>query len=154
MYESWVLKEWVTPVSRAGSLQMVSLVDNVTLSIIVQDLLDRRRSRYRFTFKKYPAYRNIDEAFRSELWKIKNDKQAPKIGWTFSVEDSQWIESFNKEVLKDIFPSLVHYVIATEDDVVEVLSPTLPDITEEDPQPESEELPGKSIIKRIQCTKP
>ena len=146
MYEGWQFEDWQTPVSKAKSLQMVSLVDDVKLSILLQDLQDSQRRRFRFTFENYPAYRNINESYRTELWRLLPGGKTKNLGWTFIVTDSPWIASFSQETLLYVFPTLVHYVISTEDDVIEILSPELPEIIEIEPQADPEPLPGKSVI--------
>jgi hypothetical protein len=69
MYEGWIVERWETSVSDAKSLVLVSLLDqHGQVSIVVQDLRDPNRRRFRFTSQHYPAYRNILEEFRLELW--------------------------------------------------------------------------------------
>ena len=146
MYENWKIEDWRTPVSDIEGLQMVSLCDdNRSLAIIVQGLIDPVRRRFRISFNQYPAYRNINESYRNELWNVLS-KNVGKWGRTFIVTASPWIESFSKETLLFNHPEITHYVICTEDDVIEVLSPEPPEIAEIEPAAEREELPGKSEI--------
>ncbi|HYE19344.1 MAG TPA: hypothetical protein VEA69_12920 [Tepidisphaeraceae bacterium] len=79
------------------------------------------------TFRRCPAYRNIMEEFRLALWGHL-DATGQRCGWTFTVVGSPWIASFRPaEPLLDLyFPGLAHYVITTEDDVVEVLADAPP----------------------------
>jgi hypothetical protein len=76
------------------------------------------------TFLNYPAYRNIDESYRTELWQRRQQLNDPDAtGWTLVVPDSPWIREFaNEPILESFNPGLVHYMIATENDVIEVLS--------------------------------
>jgi len=134
---------WQTPVSDAKSLAMVSLVDQGGLHITVQDLRDPKRRRYRFTFRRAPAYRNILEEYRTSEPPV-----GGKLGWTVTVPDSPWLEEFrNREPLLEVHsPGCRHYVIVTEDDVIDVLSPEPPEITEVESATEEEPDPGKSTV--------
>ena len=146
MYEDWKVERWETPVSSAKSLAMVSLIDEGCLAIILQDLRDPSRRRFCFTFSNYPVYRNILEEYRTELWERLNDKENT-LGWTLTVRDSPWIAAFRQtEPLLEVEnPHLIHYMICTEDDVVEVLSSAPPDIREIEPGKQSESV-GKSQV--------
>lgn len=81
-------------------------------------------ARFRVTFKNYPAYRNIQEEYRLALWKRRDALGDPGLtGWAFTVPNSPWAQEFAKEPILEIFnPSVIHYLITTENDVVEVLS--------------------------------
>ncbi len=133
--------------SQVHSLVMVSLTHKVELSIILQDIRDPQRRRFRFTFSNCPAYRNILEEYRLELWsEIESRREG--MGWTLIIPDSQWIAALKeKEPLIEVnCPDLVHYMICTEDDVIEVLSDELPKIVEIEPAAEGEERPGRKSI--------
>jgi hypothetical protein len=145
MYEGWRIQRWDTPVSDNGANRMVSLVDDGELAITLEDAHSPQRLRWRFVFQKYPAYRNILEEHRLELWQHL-DETKQRCGNTFSVLDSPWIASFRpREPLLDVYyPALVHYVITTGDDVVEVLSPQPPQIENLGPAPADAPPPGKS----------
>lgn len=147
MYEGWTLEKWPTPISDVESLSMVMLVDDGTLSIIVQ-VNGVTPKWFRCVFSKYPAYRNILEEFRTELWeRLEQKKQY--LGWTAIVNNSQWVSSFSREpLLKEHYPQLKHYLICTEDDVIEVLSPQDPEMREIAVQ-DSQTQSGKSDIYRF-----
>jgi hypothetical protein len=140
-------KRWETPVSDAKSLAMVSLLDNGELSITVQNARDPERRRFRFTFKNYPAYRNILEEYRTGRSEEFIDTSG-KIGWTRIILESPWLASFKKSepLLEELNPGLVHYEICTEDDVVEVLANEPPEVAEIEPAAEGEKPPGKSTV--------
>ena len=146
MYKGWTIERWQTPVSDAKSLVMVLLVDDGELSVILQDAGAPRRRRYRFIFSNPIAYRNILEEYRTELWK-KLEGQHKELGWTLQVLDSPWIQTLRKEEpLIDIKVSeLSHYMICTEDDVVEILSAPVPVIVEIEPGTTTE-IVGKSTV--------
>jgi len=66
MYENWKFERWETPISNERLLCVLSLVDDgEKLLIIVAGLSGKHIS---FVFTDYPAYRNIQELYRTELW--------------------------------------------------------------------------------------
>ncbi|MBA2339038.1 MAG: hypothetical protein H0V88_01470 [Pyrinomonadaceae bacterium] len=127
MYEDWEFERWETPVSNERLLSMVSLIDDSEILTIVIDGLPNKRIR--FVFTDYPAYRNIQELYRTELW---NKLYRKNLGITLIIPKSEWIESFrqSKELLDVYHPNAVHYMICTDDGCVEVLSNEPPEITE------------------------
>ncbi|MEX1255946.1 MAG: hypothetical protein WEE64_16570 [Dehalococcoidia bacterium] len=129
-------------------MAMVSLVDDGELSVTVQGIRDPEARRLRFTFSRFPAYRNIMEEYRLELWERLSGTQ-DQLGRTLIVADSPWVAALReKEPLLGVHrPTLVHYVICTEDDVVEVLAPDPPEMTWVEPGAPSESV-GKSLILR------
>jgi len=142
-YYSWSIANWETPLSRAESLRLETLVDSQQLVITMQDIQEERRPRFCVTFQKYPAYRNINESYRNTLWKLKPGE----IGWTFVVENSDWIRELKADpVFETQFPAATHYVICTEDDVIEVISSTPPTISELPMANLHDPIPGKSDI--------
>ncbi|GBE94249.1 hypothetical protein [Nostoc cycadae] len=126
MYKNWQVKRWVTPIADLSSLVMVSLIDDGMLNITIEAPLLSNRPRWRFTFDKYPAYRNILEEYRLGLWKHL-DESHQRCGNTFIVKNSPWIASFqSQEPFLELYnPHLIHYVISTEDDVIEILAPSV-----------------------------
>ncbi len=139
-------KRWETPVSDAKSLAMVSLFDKRVLEIILQDLKDPARKRYKFIFNKVAAYRNIMEEYRI------NEKEFPisskKFGWTLFAETSEWLNYFKEkeQLLEEYNPNCKHFIIMSEDDVVEILCSYFPEVIEIEPAKIEDELPGKSTI--------
>ena len=134
---------WDTPVSDAGSLAMVSLLDQDGLHITLRDLRDPTRRRYRFTFREVAAYRNILEEYRL------SEPPVPEgTGWTRLFSQSPWLRELRqREPLLDVHtPNCQHYVIVTEDDVVDILSPIAPEIREVEPALPEDRSPGKSRI--------
>ena len=122
---------------------MVSLVDHNGLHITVQDLRDPKRRRYQFSFHRAPAYRNILEEYRTS-----EPPAGGELGLTVKVPESPWLKSFHQDepLLEVHTPGCEHYVIVTEDDVIDVLSPEPPEILEIEPAAADEPLPGKSRI--------
>jgi len=130
MYENWHLRRWETPMSDVDHLFMESLTDRGgRLQIEVGDYVNNEAvSRYRITFENYPAYRNILEEYRLQLWQTRAaNVHSGATGWTLIVNDSPWIREFDNEPLLTLFnKELLHYVVVTEDDVIEVLSNRAP----------------------------
>lgn len=137
-------ERWQTPVSDAGSLAMVSLLDQGGLHITVQDLKDPARRRYQFSFRDVPAYRNILEEYRMS----EPPPAGAWAGWTRIDPRSAWLADLSaREPLLDVHrPGCVHYIIVTEDDVIDVLSPEVPAIVEIAPAASDEPAPGKSQV--------
>ena len=148
MTEAFQEERWETPVSNAKSLAMVSLVDWNGLHITVQDLRDPERRRYQFTFRCVPAYRNILEEYRTS--EASESLVEGDLGWTVKVSKSPWLETLSQAepLLEVLTPGCAHYVIITEDDVIDVLSPEPPVISELLPAAEDDPLPGKSHVLR------
>ena len=136
-------ERWETPVSDAASLAMVSLLDQDGLHITLQDLRDPGRRRFRFSFERVPAYRNILEEYRTS-----ERRTGEGLGWTRIDPESAWLADLRRrEPLLDHFrPGCVHYVIVTEDDVLDVLSPEPPEIVEMPAARDEEAVPGKSTV--------
>jgi hypothetical protein len=152
MYETWRLTRWDTPMSHAPSLRMEYLLDRQDeggmLEIGLQSVSASERIRYRITFVRYPAYRNVAERYRLELWTLRDAvSSAAAMGWTMIIADSPWIQEFADEpLLLALNENLVHYMVTTEDDVIEVLTNQPPKIEVLGPVDPSEPLPGKSEI--------
>jgi len=138
-------KRWETPVSDAESLSMFSLFDKKNLEIILQDLRDPNGKRFKFSFYKVAAYKNILEEYRTNEIEFPNRKV---FGWTIVSDTSKWLNNLKQE--EDLFegnnPNCKHFIIITEDDVIEILCSDFPDIIEIESAKEEEELPGKSTI--------
>lgn len=147
MYERWRFERWETPISDLKSVAMVSLTDDGTLSIVVEDLRDPSRPRWRFRFIDAPFYQNIQEEYRMELWE-KVFAGGRRYGNTRTVPDSPWLASLreHEELVHVYHPHLVHFQISTEDDVIDILSPDAPEITAIAPAGPGDPTPGKSRI--------
>ncbi len=90
LYDGWRAERWATPVSDAGSLRLVSLLDDGTLQVIVEDAHHPERLRWRFTFRNVPAYLNLLEEYRLELWAMA-ERQGARLGWTVRIPESPWL---------------------------------------------------------------
>lgn len=144
MYEGWSICRWETPVVDEDRLLMVSLGDvDRELVLLLESARAPGRPRWRVRFRQYPAYRNIDEAYRTDLWGWL-DKSGQRLGFTFTVEESPPLASWGTVYLHEVIPGIRHFVIATEDDVVEILSAEEPLWEAASPAEAGEPLPGKA----------
>jgi hypothetical protein len=144
MYEGWRITRWETPVVDLDRLLMVSLTDaNQELVVVFEGPPSLGRPRWRVTFRRYPAYRNIDESYRVNLWKWL-EQTGQRNGFTFTVEETPRFASWETGYLEDVAPNTRHFVITTEDDVVEVLSAEQPSWQALAPALSEERLPGKA----------
>lgn len=135
-FSSWDTEIWDTPVRKVWSVNFISLKHANSLEIIVQEVLRENYSlklgcEYSFLWDDNHSkiYRCWDESGRLELWK--RIKETGQVGWTFKVENSPWKNYFllKEPLLVFNLRDLVHFVIATENEVVEILSPCEPKIT-------------------------
>ena len=145
MYEGWRITRWETPVVDRDRVLMVSLTDTRgELVIVLEDTQSSERLRWRVRFRRYPAYRNIDERYRLALWNWL-DESDQRCGFTFTVAEPAPFASWDTGYLHDMAPATRHFVIGTNDDVIEVLSdeePVWEGIAAAAPD---EPAPGKSI---------
>ena len=121
-------QRWDTPVSDSRSLAMVSLSDTSDgLRITVVDPRTQLSPLTTFHFKSFAAYRNILEEFR-----LSDDGPSSRTeGWTLIGTHSSWkIQLLASEPLIEVHAKgAEHYQIITEDDIIDILSNTPPEIT-------------------------
>lgn len=128
MYDNWRFEKWVTPISSMRTVILESLQDGSDgLTVIVEtDEKPEVDIRVSFYFAKAPAYRNIQESYRTELW-AKLGREMPGTPWSsLRVFGADWAEALRQEPL---FPEIKHFMISTVDDVIEVLTPDEPAVT-------------------------
>ncbi len=147
MYDTWKIERWETPFSDATSLVMARLVDCDGLSIVLEAPHLTDRPRWRIEFGRCAAYRNILEEYRLGLW-AHLDQSKQRCGNAFVVTNSPWIAEFREhEPLLEVHDSGVkHFVVATEDDVVEILSGSPPRIVGLGSTDPDEPPAGKSLV--------
>jgi hypothetical protein len=144
MYDGWVVTRWDTPVSDVAELYLASLTDaRRELTLVLEGPLASGRPRWRVEFQDYPGYRNLDEAFRVELWQWL-DMSGQRCGSTFVVSEPLPLASWATSGLHQLYPGLRHYVVATMDDVIEVLAAREPSWTVVEPAGLRDPPPGKS----------
>jgi hypothetical protein len=144
MYKGWRITRWETPVSDLDRVLMVSLTDaKRELTLIIENPRAKGRPRWRVKFHNYPAYRNIDEAYRMDLW-LWLDESCQRCGTTFVVDETPIFASWETGYLQDVAPNARHFVIATDDDVIEILSTDEPIWQQIDGAKPDEALPGKA----------
>ena len=145
LYQGWRPKRWETPFSDVKSLAVVSLTDSGTLQVVVEAARAMPRRRWRIDFGRVPAYLNLMEEFRLELWGQTNPGEV-KLGWARIIPDSPWLEKLceREPLLRIHHPTLIHYQVGSEDDVIDVLGPATPTIQEIEPAADNESLPEKS----------
>ena len=137
------LTRWETPLSDAKSVQMVSLYDNSNeLIIILEDVRSPNRNRTQITFKCFAGYQNILEEYRVlEKWNIVG------YGWTVIATQSPWSKKLKKEpCVKINHENGKHYIIVTEDDVIDVYTSEDPIIENLGPTNPNESPAGKSTV--------
>ena len=144
MYSTWQISRWETPVVDMSRLLMVSLTDaRQELIIVLEDARSLARARWQVTFRGYPAYRNIDESYRLALWRWL-DESGQRCGFTFTVEETPRLASWHTGHLHVVSANIRHFVVATEDDVIEILSTEEPSWHPADAGRPEEPRPGKA----------
>lgn len=122
MYDKWIIKKWDTELYEL-TLDFVSLEDSDKLKITVKTM-GSDYSRYEIVFFGSCSYRVIDEGCRNQLWEhISKNKIDDATGFTWKVENGDF---FNFLMKDDVFSMAhsdsIHYVIATINNVVEVIN--------------------------------
>ncbi|WP_107039564.1 hypothetical protein [Brumimicrobium mesophilum] len=120
-YDKWNPEKWETAFSEIEWLFMESLIDNKSILTIL--LTDNKDNLFEVTFNNYPAYRNILEEYRLNLWGIRDEKW-PNLGNAWIVKNSDWLTDLTESepLLNHHEGKLNHFIICTQDDVIEILS--------------------------------
>jgi hypothetical protein len=139
-------KKWDTPVSHVKSLVMESLVDMRDLEVTLIDARGAERKRYLFRFSRVPTYRSVLEQYSLNIDPGLSGRQK-ELGWTRIIDDSDWVNKMEQEegLITVDFKKLIHYVIATEDGIVEILCENEVEIIELESLKEGETV-GKTRI--------
>lgn len=113
---------WETPVSDLAYLALLEL-RQVGLSLTL-DLEGKRgdvAEQWRVVFRRQAGYANLREEYRARQWSV-----MPKTakGWTIIHEESPWLAELRAEERFDLYGNAAarHYMVCTEDDVIDVLS--------------------------------
>lgn len=124
------IKRWNTPVSDVSRLWVYSLNYNGTLLVSCGYESNGVEKKLNITFGERPIFRDIQEEFMSPLWET-IFSGPEKIGWTFILEQSRWLQELEKDgIFFGTMKGCKHYVISTEDDVIEVITKNEPIFTE------------------------
>lgn len=120
-YNNWKPKKWKTDLSELEYLFFESLCDSEKGLIIT--FSNSQGVNFEIVFENYPAYRNVLEEYKLNLWAIRDEKWTD-IGNTWIIKNSDWLEQFKKEepLLSHHEGQLHHYIIITQSAVIEVLS--------------------------------
>lgn len=119
-------KKWETPLENCNQIRMGILMDDGTLSLQLTDISTPIDYRYKFVLEEFEAYKSTTEYYLFELWELRKEG----IGFTFIVENSKWIEELMKDpIFQDHCTGVVHYVIATLDEGIEILAKRPPKIS-------------------------
>jgi hypothetical protein len=123
IYDGWRLERWETAISDLPVLAIDGLHSTDRLYIVVEAGPDPDRRRWLVVFDRYVAYLNMDEGYRLGLWSEGNTTNVT--GNTRIVTDSPWLALLveSEPHLTAIFDKLVHYQIASGDDVIDIVAP-------------------------------
>ena len=127
-YQSWEIKRWETPLSdlegRNLVLQALTLGESgLTLT------LESEVGIFSMHFNGHPPFRVIDEGFRGDLWITLREQDKSRFGNTLIIENSDFKDFLRLDgYFNSMASDYVHYLIVTDNDVVEVLSRIQPTI--------------------------
>lgn len=130
MHDSSQYVRWETAVSDASVLMMKLSCHDGDLKIMLdRSLVSEPQVGVQMIFGRCPAFRSILEKFRTDLWT--NLAVSGRPGRTFIVENSPWIADLkaSEPMFSFLNENIRHYVIATDWEVVEVLSNNAPVIS-------------------------
>lgn len=120
------LKRWETPLEKCNRMSMGLLKDDGTLTLEIADVSKEEDHKYRIEFDSFEAYKSTNESYLNELWNLRSEN----IGFTFVVENSKWVKDLMTDpIFQDHCEGIVHYVIATLDEGIEVLAKAKPRIS-------------------------
>lgn len=120
-YNSWKPKNWETDLPESNDLFFEYLSDSEKGLVIT--LSNNKDHKFEIIFDNYPAYRNILEEYRLNLWAIKDERWSD-LGSTWTVDNSDWLEQLQKDepLIVHHEKQLKHYIIITQSAVIEILS--------------------------------
>jgi hypothetical protein len=127
-YQSWEIKRWDTPLSDLECSNLV--LQELTLGEYGLTLiLESEVGIFSIHFNGHPPFRVIDEGFRGDLWIKLRQQDKSRLGNTLTVENSDFKDFLRLDGHFDSMASdYIHYLIVTDNDVVEVLSRIQPTI--------------------------
>jgi len=130
MKNAYRFKQWNTKITGKDlmliHLENVFINDKDIFSLVFLDY--KTKKKYKVLFEEgVVAYRSMDEGCHAYMWEEmhQNKLDNNKIKNTFILLDSQW-----KRECPWCFENSTHYVMTTDDDIIEVLSSYPPKIEE------------------------
>lgn len=112
---------WETPLSNCKEVFFEKLVDVIDMEIVMSD---QDEDLYDIFVENPGPYQVADETYLTNYWYQENKKQT---GYTFIIENSNWIKKFPLLIYNK--PKVKHYIIATADSCIEILTEHEPKIT-------------------------
>ena len=115
------ITDWNTVLSPFKRLEVLELHDDGVLSVRIH-VLDNGKV-YRLVSEFAELYANINESYQNKLWAHKQKG----VGNSFCIEGSSWVEMLKddpvfSDLLQDSDLPMRHFVVATMDDVIHILS--------------------------------
>jgi hypothetical protein len=135
---------WETPFTDNRGVTLVSLVQDLTLKITLQNVRDPLRKRYQIEFPHWAIYRSTPEDLRTG----EPDCDGPFDSPTRIAVQSPWLEELRqRESLLDVlYAGCRHFIVVTEDEILEVLSSSEPVLSDVGSAPLDAPRPGRSQV--------
>ena len=112
-----------------GSLQNSQLEDfrysSGTLELILSSVNDEESSKVKVLFDWVYSFRVTDEG---DLLKMQEEQQGEMLTGLYLVEKSKYLEWFNEQN-GNMHDRVVHYMLSTVDDVIDILASISPSIS-------------------------
>ncbi|CNH53438.1 TPA: hypothetical protein ACTR19_004520 [Yersinia enterocolitica] len=112
-----------------GSLQNSQLEDfrysSGTLELILSSVNDEESSKVKVLFDWVYSFRVTDEG---DLLKMQEEQQGEMLTGLYLVENSKYLEWFNEQN-GNMHDRVVHYMLSTVDDVIDILASISPSIS-------------------------
>lgn len=142
VYSKWKIMKWPTPMSAFVNPRLESLKDGIQLEIVIQNFTHGdQRPKVEFVFSGIYSYRNINKGFRTSLWEV---VPLSNLGATWMVQNSDFLDLLKADVQgAATFRDARHFVIATENDVIEIVAcapPRMRLLTEGDVRDEESQI--------------
>jgi len=119
VYSKWKIIKWPTPISAFGKPRLEYLKDGIQLEIVIQNF-SGGSPRVEFVFSGIYTYRNINRGFRTSLWEV---VPASNLGATWMVQNSDFLDLLKADAQgAATFRDARHFVIVTENDVIEIVA--------------------------------
>ncbi|WP_174849684.1 hypothetical protein [Yersinia artesiana] len=112
-----------------GSLQNSQLEDfrysSGSLELILSSVNDKESSKVKVLFDWVYSFRVTDEG---DLLKMQEEQQGEMLTGLYLVENSKYLEWFNEQN-GNMHDRVVHYMLSTVDDVIDILASISPSIS-------------------------